>query len=89
MAIYDQCRCGSRKQNTSEVCIKCHRKALASGPKKVVQQVGWMEIELRDALKAHAANQGLSWTEWATLALVDKMNAERREEKRRREKGKR
>lgn len=49
------------------------------------RQIGRVPEEIWTQLKSHAKAQGLAFSTWAVLALVEKMRVERMEEKRRKE----
>lgn len=53
------------------------------------RQLGRVEDDLWTALKSHAETQGLNFTQWAVNTLVDRMNLERKIDKREAERKKR
>jgi len=53
------------------------------------RQLGRVEDDLWIALKSHAETQGLNFTQWAVNTLVDRMNLERKIDKREVERKKR
>jgi len=50
-----------------------------TGTPRTSRSLGRVEDDLWTALKSHAESEGLSFTQWAVNALVDKMNVERME----------
>jgi hypothetical protein len=53
-----------------------------TGTPRSSRSLGRVEDDLWIALKSHADAEGLSFTQWAVNALVDRMNVERAENKR-------
>lgn len=53
-----------------------------TGTPRSSRSLGRVEDDLWTALKSHAESEGLSFTQWAVNALVDRMNVERAENKR-------
>lgn len=52
-----------------------------TGTPRSSRSLGRVEDDLWTALKSHAESEGLSFTQWAVNALVDRMNVERAENK--------